>query len=125
MSTVIASSPFVIGSGVDAGRTVAPRTRLRLTRRGRVVLTSLAAVPVVAVALFAGLSAVPAVAGSSSADVSFRYVTIEPGQSLWSLAESLAPTVDPRDVIAEITSLNGLSSSSLEPGQQIAVPLGY
>lgn len=125
MSTVIASSPFVIGSGVDAGRSSAPRTRLRLTRRGRVVLTSLAAVPVVAVALFAGLSAVPAVAGSSAADVSFRYVTIEPGQSLWSLAESIAPTVDPRDVIAEITSLNGLSSSSLEPGQQIAIPLGY
>ena len=101
----------------------APATRLRITARGRRVLAGLVAAPIVAVlaalALFAGGNAV-ASAGSSA--VEFDYLTVQAGQSLWSIAEELAPTADPRDVIAEIRSLNQLSTSSVQPGQRIAVP---
>ena len=103
-------------------------TRLHLTRRGRVVFTTLAALPLVAVALVLALNGGMAVAegtsGTSAATVGFDYVTITPGQSLWELAEALAPTSDPRDVIAEIVSLNQLPSDSVQPGQRLALPAG-
>jgi tellurium resistance protein TerD len=53
-----------------------------------------------------------------------EYVTIQPGQSLWQLAVSLAPASDPRDVIAEIVSLNQLSTDSVQAGQRLALPVG-
>ena len=50
-------------------------------------------------------------------------MTVEPGQSLWQLAETIAPTADPRDVIADIVNLNQLQSESLQPGQRLALPV--
>ena len=100
-------------------------TRLHLTRRGRVVFTSLAALPLVAVALIVALNGGMAAAeGTTAETVGFEYVTIQPGQSLWQLAVSVAPTSDPRDVIAEIVSLNQLSSDSVQAGQRLALPAG-
>jgi hypothetical protein len=99
--------------------------RIRLTRRGRVVFTSLAAAPLVAVAAWLGVNALPAVATSSSSSVVFEYATIESGQSLWQLASSIAPEADPRDVIADIMRLNQLDSSTVSPGQRIAIPEQY
>lgn len=104
-------------------------TRLRLTHRGRVVITVLTTVPLVAVALFLGLYGGGAAAdgaatagATSTAAADFDYVTITSGQSLWQLAEAIAPTADPRDVIAEIVSLNQLPSESVHPGQRLALP---
>lgn len=99
--------------------------RLRLTRRGRVVFTSLAAAPLIALAAYFGINAMPAVATSSSSAVVFEYATIESGQSLWQLAASVAPEADPRDVIADIMRLNQLDSSTVSPGQRIAIPEQY
>ena len=101
---------------------------LRLTRRGRVVLTGLAAIPVAAAALVLALNGGLASAAGptdSSAIVTFDYVTIQAGESLWQVAQSIAPTADPRDVIAEIVSLNRLSIDAVEPGQRLALPLAY
>ena len=112
----------------------APRTRtgvtvprLRLTRRGRAVFTTLAAAPLVAIAVFLGLGGGDAVAGSSSAGdtASFTYVSIAPGQSLWQLAEQVAPQADPREVVADILTLNNLSSGDVQPGQKLAIPAAY
>ncbi len=50
------------------------------------------------------------------------YVTVQYGDSLWSLANVYAPNSDPRDWIAEVVLLNALSSVDLTPGQQIALP---
>ncbi|WP_368496657.1 LysM peptidoglycan-binding domain-containing protein [Herbiconiux sp. A18JL235] len=97
--------------------------KLRITARGRRVLAALVAVPVITVlavvALLSGGSAIATGAGSAA---DFEYVTVAGGQSLWGIAESLAPEADPRDVIAEIMSLNQLTSSSVQPGQRIAIP---
>jgi hypothetical protein len=99
--------------------------RLRLTRRGRVVLTALAAIPLVVGALFFALNGGGAAATGDQANVQFQYVTVESGQSLWSIAETVAPNADPRDVIADIVSLNQLDSAVVSPGQRIAIPSQY
>jgi hypothetical protein len=52
-------------------------------------------------------------------------VTINAGESLWQVAERIAPASDPRDVVADIVSLNQLTSSSVEAGQRVAIPSAY
>lgn len=101
------------------------RVRLRLTRRGRVVLSALVALPLVIGALVFALNGGGALASGEQTHVSFQYVTVESGDSLWSVAERVAPNADPRDVIADIVSLNGLESAVVSPGQQLAVPSKY
>jgi hypothetical protein len=98
--------------------------RLRLTLRGRRVITALIAIPIVVLALFTILNGGTATATSTSS-APLEYVSIESGQSLWQLAESIAPESDPRDVISDILSFNQLESSVLTPGQQLAVPTQY
>jgi hypothetical protein len=108
----------------------APAPRLRLTPRGRRVLGTLAALPVIAIALLVG----PNVIGAHAADelltgdtahTSFEYVSIAPGQSLWQLAEQVAPQADPREVVADILTLNNLRSGDVQPGQKLAIPAQY
>lgn len=101
------------------------RVRLRLTRRGRAVLSALVALPLVIGALVFALNGGGALATGDQTHVSFQYVTVESGDSLWSVAERIAPNADPRDVIADLVSLNGLESSVVSPGQQLAVPSKY
>jgi hypothetical protein len=103
----------------------AVRTRLRLTRRGRVVLTALAALPIVAGILVGSLASGGAVAGidDGSAPVAFETVVVGAGDSLWVIAERIAPSEDPRDVILEIMRLNGLADAVVQPGQRLALPV--
>jgi hypothetical protein len=109
------------GPGVDSP----PRTRLRLTRRGRAVFTSLAAVPVIvwAFVMVLGTGDAAAQSGGASSATSFEYVTIDRGDSLWGIAESIAPHADPRVIIDEIIRLNGLDGAIVEPGQRLALPV--
>jgi LysM repeat protein len=44
------------------------------------------------------------------------------GDTLWSIAELIDPTGDPRDTVAELMTLNQLTSASLSPGQELAIP---
>jgi len=98
---------------------------LRITRRGRAVLTLLIAIPLSIGAAVTGLGAIGASAGTQGSTATFSYVTVEPGESLWQVAESVAPTADPRDVIASILNLNNLSSGEVQPGQRLAIPAQY
>ena len=102
-----------------------PRTRLRLTRRGRVVFTTLGAIPLVVWALVTilGSGGAAAEAGAELGARTFDYVTVHHGDSLWAIAESIAPQGDPREVIAEIMRLNGLDEATVEPGQRLALPV--
>jgi hypothetical protein len=103
----------------------APAPRLRLTSRGRFVFGVLAAIPVIAVAVFLGIGADGANATLDSGTTTFEYVSVEPGQSLWQLAEQVAPQADPREVVADILSLNNLPSGDVQPGQELAIPTQY
>lgn len=120
-------SHSAIASGVAPERVSAvPTTRLRITRRGRAVLSALVSVPIVAIliaiAIFGPSSAVATGAAGSGA---FGYVTVGAGETLWGIAEELAPSADPRDVISSIVSLNQLQSSTVQPGQRLAIPAAY
>ena len=108
-----------------SGAQAAGRVRLRLTRRGRVVLTMLVALPIVIGAMVFALNGGGAAATGEQTHVTFHYVTVQSGDSLWSVASRIAPNADPRDVIADLVNLNGLSSAVVTPGQQLAIPTQY
>lgn len=100
------------------------KTRLRLTKRGRRVLIALVVVPIIIAAFFSALNGGGADATNTAVSDSSVYVTVQYGESLWQIAERIAPNSDPRDVIAELQSYNHISSQ-VEPGQRIAIPAQY
>lgn len=95
-------------------------TTLRITQRGRLVVSALIALPVLVVSIF--LASPGALADSTDTADSHEYVTVLAGDTLWTIAEMLDPDGDPRDVVHEIMRLNQLSSAALSPGQEIALP---
>jgi LysM repeat protein len=66
-----------------------------------------------------------ATATSGNGPAAFHRVTVQTGQSLWQLAEALAPAADPRDVVSDIVHLNQLTGADVRAGQQLAVPQQY
>lgn len=120
-------STIAFGSGYTPRSTAArvQPPRLRLTPRGRRVLMTLAATPLVIAALVYALNGGGATASLTGSTQDFTYVTVEAGQSLWQLAEELAPNTDPREVIARIVQLNQLESSDVGAGQELAIPAEY
>lgn len=114
------------GAAAARGAEATRATKLRLTRRGRIVLGGLATV------LTSALLAAAALFGASSANASveggeqeFGYVVVAPGATLWSVASELDPDADPRDLVSEIVQLNQLDGSGVLAGQPIAVPLRF
>lgn len=95
---------------------------LRLTRRGRVLLLlSLVAVLFGAFSLGRTATQAAPTAGAEQV-VQAEETTVQPGESLWSVATRIAPDNDPREVVAQIRRLNNLTSSQLQPGQQLLLP---
>ena len=107
--------------------TIAPTTRLRLTTRGRRVLAGLAALPAVVAIAIAALSGGAALASRDAGAPAGTYseITVMPGDSLWSIAQDVAPAADPRDVVAEISRLNALDGGAVAAGQRLAIPAEY
>ncbi|HEY9324579.1 MAG TPA: LysM peptidoglycan-binding domain-containing protein [Agromyces sp.] len=104
-----------------------PRTRLRLTLRGRRVLALLAALPAVIALSAVVISGGAAIATRDAGAVAgtFTTVTVGVGDTLWSIAEEVAPQADPRDVVDAIVRLNALDGATLLVGDQVALPLEY
>ena len=97
-------------------------SHMRLTRRGRVLVLAVL-VAVVFAAFSLGRSASQAAPPSAAAPAaSPRAVTVQAGESLWSMARRVAPDNDPREVVARIRDLNDLTSAHLTPGQQLLLP---
>jgi LysM domain len=132
-------APWAPGSCISgpgrAARTTRPARsgqpgRVRLTRRGRVVLAALAVVTVTAMVTAFWLS----VAGGAQAashrlgrDAAYRGMTrvvVRPGQTLWSIASQAEPAADPRLVIQQIIEVNALGGPVIQPGQSLWVPKG-
>jgi len=120
MSTTSASA---VASPEGAPRIV--RTRLRITRRGRGVVAALVAVPLVLVGGALVLNGGGAVASDSVGSSEFSHVTVDGGETLWQVASEIAPSADPRDVVADLVSLNNLPSAEVAAGQSLAVPTRY
>lgn len=127
----IQSGPSVQpGPGGRAKRTQrtqqAQQAPLRLTRRGRFVLIGVPLILLAALVLsFSGFLNAPAKAADSAAELSLTptvTVTVQPGESLWAIAEAVAPERDPRDVVADIIQLNNLEAARVVPGQALFIP---
>jgi nucleoid-associated protein YgaU len=100
--------------------TVAPSVApapLRLTRRGLAVLTMAVISAAAIMLLVAHWSAASPPAPAVGASV----VTVQPGDTLWSIARSVAPGRDPRDVVDHLMASNHLTSAALSPGQTLNV----
>jgi Tfp pilus assembly protein FimV len=103
-------------------------TRLRLTTRGRRLLATLAAVPAVVAltaAVIGGSSAALASRDQGSDPSTFETITVTAGESLWSIAQEVAPSADPRDVVDAIVRLNALDGVTVSAGEQLAIPAEY
>jgi LysM repeat protein len=46
--------------------------------------------------------------------------TVQPGDSLWSIAQRVQSSADPRPLVAELAKETG--SNSVVPGERIAIP---
>jgi LysM repeat protein len=92
---------------------------VRLTRRGVLVAA-------LGLALAAGLLLLTAYLSAGSpaprpAVAPGTVVTVQPGDTLWSIAGQVAPGRDPRRVVEQIRQSNHLDSVSLTPGQTLKV----
>jgi len=103
---------------------------LRLTRRGRRVLTGFAMLVAVIGAMLiwtsvAGGAQAPRVgAPARSAYQGMTQVVVRPGQTLWSVAAAADPSADPWTVIQQISDANALNGSQIQAGQMLWVPKG-
>jgi len=107
------------GSAVTSAFRPGGARTLRLTRRGRIVVSALAALGIVGSVLVAGT----AVATDPEPPIEVATVTIAPGETLWHHAQDVPTTgQDLRDVVDTIMEINGLSTSQLQAGQQLLIP---
>ncbi|MFF0341954.1 LysM peptidoglycan-binding domain-containing protein [Kribbella sp. NPDC004875] len=110
----------VVGRHTQARPEPAP---LRLTRRGRLLVTALSVLVFGSAIVVLGLR----VAGVLEPGPHFTHtvpVQVAPGQTLWSIAQSTNPGQDPGTVVEKIADLNKLSSpASITPGQTLQVPV--
>lgn len=123
MSTVTISAGLpglhrLSGGAQRRTRVAAP---LRLTRRGRLLLTLLVVVGLLlgGVLLTGGLASAGTEPGAAA---TAERVTVRPGDTLWSIAEREAPGVDPRDTVEDILRLNQLDSVAVEAGSVLLLP---
>jgi LysM repeat protein len=105
--------------GVDsapAGRTVA-RTRVRLTRRGRIVLG------VLVLAVFVGLAMAFGSATQAAAPTGpDRTVVVRSGDTLWSVATAALPDEKPYAAVERVRLLNHLPDNEIYAGEQLLLP---
>ena len=94
---------------------------VRLTRRGRIVVTVLLMGLILgAFVIFGGQSVAT---GEVGAPEPTRTVVVGEGDTLWAIASEVAEDGDIREVVHEIEQLNSLPGPVLEVGQEIAVPV--
>jgi LysM repeat protein len=93
---------------------------MRLTRRGRVLLTGLA---VVVLLVVFSLGRATSQASSSHKSAARPTVVVQAGETLWQLAQRVAPAADPRVTVERIMRLNDVHrADQVRPGQQIVLP---
>jgi len=90
-------------------------------RQGR--SASLVVAAVVTLAVIGGLGLLGQ-AASARIPAETTVVRVGAGETLWDVAQRVAPESDPRAVVERIRQLNGTPGSAIQPGQQLRVPTG-
>jgi len=99
---------------------------LRLTRRGRRVLRGGVVVLMLVLMAVAGLALARGARAASepAAEVVVATHVVLPGETLWGIAQEVAPGDDPRDTVARIVEFNAMTSPTVRAGQRLALPPG-
>ena len=94
-------------------RPSAASSSLRLTRRGRVVIALASILMLFGVTVVSGVFS--ADAGSSAAEQgrATGVVVVQAGESLWQIAQDIAPQADPRETVLRLRELNGMADAAL------------
>lgn len=90
-----------------------------LTARGRLVVL-LGLVGLLLVGFSLGRSTEAATTTAPAPAVT--QTTVQAGESLWTVAQRVAPGTDPRETVQRLRRLNHLSGSGLYAGQQLLLP---
>lgn len=94
---------------------------IRLTRRGRVVVT-LGVVGIGVLALMLGGRVVAQADMTLEASPAMVSVVVKPGENLWQIVQRVNPGSDPREMVLRVREINGLASSQVEAGSTLVVP---
>ena len=100
------------------------QANIRLARF--LVVLSLTTVFGAGFAMQAGAGSKASLEKSQIQSKSFVTITIAPGESLWSIAKSISQSqngIDPRQLVDQIMTVNGLTSAQLPAGSQVRIPL--
>jgi hypothetical protein len=103
---------------------------LRLTRRGRRVLTGFVMLAVIISAMLiwtsvaGGAQAPGPGAPAPSVYQGMTQVVVQPGQTLWSIAIAADPSAAPWSVVQQIINTNALNGAQIAAGQLLWVPRG-
>jgi Tfp pilus assembly protein FimV len=116
-------SAFLDATFPDAVQVTSPRSVVRLTRRGRVVVVVAALLVAFAIGVFVTAAGSVATQRPGSPEPT-RIVQVGTGDTLWDIAADLADDGDVRAVMEEIKHLNALDSGVLQAGQRLVVPAG-
>jgi hypothetical protein len=105
---------------VPTGPWVGERTSsgLRLTRRGRVVLTLV----MLAFATVIGLFGLPVPGASDAGAAAVQTITVRPGQTLAQIAADELPGLSAGRAITAIRLANELNTTSISAGQTLVIP---
>ena len=93
---------------------------VRLTRRGRALLLVLL-VGLVLIAFSLGRVGSHADTGHA-ATAPLAQTTVHAGETLWAVAQRVAPGQDPRAVVQRIREINHLDGGVVQAGQQLLLP---
>jgi hypothetical protein len=92
----------------------------RVFRRRR--LAGLLVGVAVVAGIVVGLSQLASAANGPAVPERTTVVQVAPGETLWQLAERVAPGSPPQQVVERIRELNGMHGSTIHPGQPLIVP---
>ena len=97
---------------------------IKLTRRGRLVLSTVSFGIMLAISVFSlfGIATSSAKASNETSNSATTQIVVAPGETLWTIAARVNPEIDPRAVIEDIKALNVIEGSEVYAGQVLIVP---
>ncbi|MFC7402840.1 LysM peptidoglycan-binding domain-containing protein [Citricoccus sp. GCM10030269] len=117
-----------MSTAASASTSTAGFTGFHLNRRGRLLFLGIpvllvAALAAAAAVFFGANSMAPAAASDGAGGTAVESVTVNYGDTLWTIAGRTAPEAPRNETILRIGELNDLNGSELQPGQVLFVPV--